>query len=331
MSDTVEPINWHQASGGDVRKLRDAFGTFLTGVTVVTTLDDKGNPYGFTANSFTSVSLDPPLVLVCIAKSAYSLSVFTKAKSFSVNILKESQGDISNKFASQSASKFDGVEITGDDSFGIPLINNSASAFLCANYNTMDAGDHVVLVGRVIKFYTVPSNPLAFYRGGYIKISAKEQPITPKKLAKMKVGCLVSDNNGVYLVRDKNNGTWSIPSRHWLENETQEVATQKVLSSIGISGEMSFIYSVFREDGESHNTMVFRGDITSTAMDSCGDLEVKVFNSTDIPWEFVKGNYTRSMLSRFFKEKNVDSFGVYCEPVSDGKVASITSDELMNP
>lgn len=94
----------------DLRALRDAFGAFLTGVTVVATFNDEGGPIGFTANSFTSVSLDPPLLLVCLAKTSRNYQTLMTAKGFSVNILSEDQKDVSNTFARPVEDRFAAVD-----------------------------------------------------------------------------------------------------------------------------------------------------------------------------------------------------------------------------
>ncbi len=103
MTDTNEPEF-------DGRDLRRAFGNFATGVTVVTTLDAEGNPCGFTANSFTSVSIDPPLLLVSIAKTAFGCDVFTASRGFAVNILARGQRELSNRFAAAGTDKFANLE-----------------------------------------------------------------------------------------------------------------------------------------------------------------------------------------------------------------------------
>lgn len=94
----------------DPRQLRDAFGAFLTGVTVVTTINAEGQPIGFTANSFTSVSLDPPLLLVCLAKTSRNYAAVTEAAGFAVNILSEAQKDVSNTFARPVEDRFAAVD-----------------------------------------------------------------------------------------------------------------------------------------------------------------------------------------------------------------------------
>ena len=106
----------------DGRDLRRAFGNFATGVTVVTTLDAAGNPCGFTANSFTSVSIDPPLLLVSIARAAFGCEVFTAARGFAVNILARSQRELSNRFAAAGTDKFANLDWHAAEN-GSPIID----------------------------------------------------------------------------------------------------------------------------------------------------------------------------------------------------------------
>ena len=148
----------------DNRELRTAFGSFMTGVTIVTTLDEEGQPRGFTANSFTSVSLEPPLLLICVGKSAASMAVFRQARGFAVNILSEAQKEISVLFASKRADKFEAARWRKGP-FGNPLIEGSAAWFDCARYQVIDAGDHIILMGHIEAFSYSDANPLGYARG----------------------------------------------------------------------------------------------------------------------------------------------------------------------
>jgi flavin reductase (DIM6/NTAB) family NADH-FMN oxidoreductase RutF len=153
----------------DVPLLRRTLGKFVTGVTVVTTIDPEGMPRGFTANSFASVSLDPPLVLVCVAKSATSYRIFEWATGYAVNILADDQRHISKQFASKHASKFDDVQ-WNPGSAGNPLIRGAAAWFDCRIYNRVLAGDHLILIGRVNGFSSTSANPLAYCQGAYASL-----------------------------------------------------------------------------------------------------------------------------------------------------------------
>ncbi|MEL6980158.1 MAG: flavin reductase family protein, partial [Pseudomonadota bacterium] len=135
----------------DPRALRDAFGAFLTGVTVVTTVGEDGAPRGFTANSFASVSLDPPLLLVCPARRLSSFAAFEGCRDFAISVLAEGQEAVSNIFASSKGDRFAEVAWRPAAS-GAPVIEGAAAAFACTAQSVVPAGDHVILIGRVTAF-----------------------------------------------------------------------------------------------------------------------------------------------------------------------------------
>jgi flavin reductase (DIM6/NTAB) family NADH-FMN oxidoreductase RutF len=152
----------------DVAELRQTLGSFATGVAVATTLDAKGIPKGFTANSFTSVSLDPPLVLVCVDKSASCYPAFADTAHFAINILCEAQQHVSRAFASKSPDKFaDMPWVPGVT--GSPIFPDSTAWLDCELHNRVEAGDHLIVIGRVLSFGHSPAKrPLGYHRGGYI-------------------------------------------------------------------------------------------------------------------------------------------------------------------
>ena len=153
----------------DPRSLRSAFGKFATGVTIITTCQSDGTPRGITANSFTSVSLDPPMLLICIAKSAFSKSIFSECEHFGINILHSTQQDISTLFASKSAEKFDKVDYE-KSLHGTPVIKETLATFICQRQKSVDAGDHLVIFGEVIDFRSNEGSPLLYFNGAYRSI-----------------------------------------------------------------------------------------------------------------------------------------------------------------
>ena len=157
----------------DPKALRNAFGAFATGVTVITTRQPDGTPRGFTANSFTSVSLDPPLLLVCLAKTAHSADVFATAPHFAVNILAEDQKAVSGLFASRAPDKFAQCAWTPGPA-DVPLIDRALAQFTCANHQLVDAGDHLILIGRIEHFTTAEGQPLGYFRGNYFSIGIEK-------------------------------------------------------------------------------------------------------------------------------------------------------------
>ena len=150
----------------DVRSLRRALGQYATGVTVVTAVADDGRPVGVTANSFTSVSLEPPLVLWCLSRDAGCFPAFQTASTFAVNVLSAQQHYLSRQFSTPANDKFAGVKLVADDS-GLPVIEGALAHFVCRVVRQFDAGDHAVILGEVERFGGQEGEPLVFHSGGY--------------------------------------------------------------------------------------------------------------------------------------------------------------------
>jgi flavin reductase (DIM6/NTAB) family NADH-FMN oxidoreductase RutF/DNA-binding IclR family transcriptional regulator len=163
----------------DKRQLRDVLGSFVTGVTVVTTLDAKGKMHGLTANSFSSVSLDPPLVLWSQASSAGSHPAFKNAERFTINILAEDQYTLANHFASRSPDKFAGIEYDlGVD--GLPLLRDCSAWLECKVVSRYPGGDHVIFVGSVDCIRQSTRRPLAFGGGRYLVADPHDLGLAPR-------------------------------------------------------------------------------------------------------------------------------------------------------
>jgi flavin reductase (DIM6/NTAB) family NADH-FMN oxidoreductase RutF len=149
--------------------LRNALGRFATGVTIVTCLDDKGTAVGLTANSFSALSLEPPLVLWSLRSASPSLAAFAAARYFAVNVLAELQIGLSRRFASPVADKFDHGEWhvgTG----GVPVLNEAAAVFECEVQSQQETGDHVLFIGQVLAFRDGGAPPLVFHGGRYHRV-----------------------------------------------------------------------------------------------------------------------------------------------------------------
>lgn len=151
----------------DPRDLRNALGTFATGVTIITTRRRSGELAGLTANSFSSVSLDPPLVLWSQSVRAPSLPVFQEATHFVVNVLAADQAELSNRFARPHADKFAGVEHRPAPC-GAPVIEGAAAHFECRNEYRLYGGDHIIFLGRVERYAYTAKPTLLFCRGAYL-------------------------------------------------------------------------------------------------------------------------------------------------------------------
>ncbi|MFQ1702738.1 flavin reductase family protein [Loktanella agnita] len=151
----------------DPRAFRDALGQYATGVTVVTVPSQEG-PIGITANSFASVSLDPPLVLWSPAKSSRRFNYFSAAQNFAIHILDANQQDICNGFV-KDKSAFAGLDWDVGD-HNVPLINGCLARFSCRLQAEHDAGDHTIIVGKVISASARTGTPLTFQGGRYVSI-----------------------------------------------------------------------------------------------------------------------------------------------------------------
>lgn len=151
----------------DARELRQVLGTFVTGVTIVTTVDHEGRYHGLTANSFSSVSLDPPLVLWSQAVKAPSHATFSRADRFAINILAEDQITLSNGFAKSSPDKFAGLDVDVGLG-GVPLLRNCSAWLECSVVSRMPGGDHTIYVGEVASIRRTERKPLVFGNGQYL-------------------------------------------------------------------------------------------------------------------------------------------------------------------
>lgn len=172
---TVEVAQFRTGTDGNeaaARQLRDAFGTFATGVTIVTA-DCEGERLGSTISSFNSVSIDPPLVLFSIAYAARAFPTWGKVSAFAVNVLALTQRKLSAQFATPMTDKWAGVETIAGSATGAPLISGALASLECEVYRRYEGGDHEIILGRVLAV-TRPvagaKEPLLFYSGTYRKL-----------------------------------------------------------------------------------------------------------------------------------------------------------------
>ena len=156
----------------NAQELRGALGQFATGVTVITTVDVDNSPIGVTASSFNSVSLDPPLVLWSLAKSARSMKAFEESGYFCVHVLGASQEGLSAQFATPGSDKFAGQKWTPGHG-EVPLLPDFAARFQCKTTHMYEGGDHLIFVGEVLDFEKSDEPPLVFHGGRYALAKSK--------------------------------------------------------------------------------------------------------------------------------------------------------------
>lgn len=151
-------------------EFRHACGRFAAGVTVVSVVDENGAAHGLTVSSFTSVSLDPPLVLVCLGHAVTMIDLFRRATHFGINILREEDRGLSQRFASKGHDRFDGVAWRPGET-GVPLIDCALAALECETHQRFPVGDHDILVGRVVRTRVEDGAPLIHYASRYRRLT----------------------------------------------------------------------------------------------------------------------------------------------------------------
>lgn len=294
----------------DPRALRNAFGSFMTGVTVVTAHDKTGQPLGFTANSFTSVSLDPPLVLVCLANSSQNYDALVSADGFAVNILAESQIDISNTFARPTDDRFAGLAWSKGP-FGSPIIAGVSAWFDCRLHRTVDAGDHVILIGQVEAFEDSSKPGLGYSRGAYFTPSATAEALAQN--SNLVVSAIIERNGEVLLV-DDGNGGMALPETTVVGDGTT-AALKKLIETTGMIAAPGFIYSVFEDVDRKRQHISFL----------CKACAGKPKNGVFVPLtveslDDVTSPAILTMLERLSQEASIGEFGIYFGNQNSGEV-----------
>jgi len=153
----------------DPLEFRRALGCFATGVTVITAVDIEGQPRGLTANAFSSLSLEPTLILVCVDHRSDSFPVICEAEVFAVNVLGEEQREISQRFARKGENKFDGIG-HHFGKLGAPVLEGALAVLECRRDQALPAGDHTIFVGEVQHVEYGQGKPLLFFRGNYASL-----------------------------------------------------------------------------------------------------------------------------------------------------------------
>jgi 3-hydroxy-9,10-secoandrosta-1,3,5(10)-triene-9,17-dione monooxygenase reductase component len=150
----------------DLEKFKAGLSRFGSGVTIITTREGDGVPAGFTANSFTSLSLSPPMVLFCLDREATCFDAFYGSTTFGVNILNSEQEEISNRFARRGGNKFQNLTLLNGDT-GVPLIAGCLANLECRTTQTIPGGDHLIFLGEVQEVHLGEGNPLFYFKGSY--------------------------------------------------------------------------------------------------------------------------------------------------------------------
>ncbi|MGB0901743.1 flavin reductase [Halocynthiibacter sp.] len=299
----------------DPRALRNAFGAFMTGVTVVTTHDQDGNPLGFTANSFTSVSLDPPLVLVCLANSSRNYDAFNDATGFAVNILAEDQKEVSNTFARPVDDRFAAVEWKNGPQ-GSPVFEGVSAWFDCTMFNRVEAGDHLILIGEVKAFENNTHPGLGYARGAYVTPAAEAEALSNS--ANLVVSALI-EYEGKVLLSGNDAGKLTLPEMK-VGKEGATETLKRLIAAAGVTAEPGFIYSVYEDEARETQHISFLCQASGDAASQGMFTELSETTLMDIADPVVC-----TMLERFAQESQMGNFGVYYGNQVSGEVRPLTS------
>lgn len=305
-------------SSFDPLALREAFGAYITGITVVTTYDQDGNPRGFTANSFTSVSLDPALVLVCITADSPCLNDLKNSQGFAINVLSETQQDVSQTFATPVDDRFASVNWRkGPHQF--PIFEGVSAWFDCSMHEMVEAGDHIILIGKVEAFENGLSNGLGYARGAYFTPSHQRKALSALAGDHAVVSAII-ERDGHILMLEKE-GKLCLPHTRFPALKHSEPATSNdanaktqgsenrlsdLLDVLGIQATVGFIYSVYENTETQEQHIVYRC-IAKDGEPAQGQFKPL----TQINFESLPDAATESMLRRYAQESRVGNYSIY--------------------
>lgn len=299
----------------DPLALRQAFGAYPTGVTVLTSRQADGTPRGFTANSFTSVSLDPPLLLACLAKSAHSCGVFMEAEGFAVNVLGEEQKAVSGLFASRAADKFEQCAWR-EGASGLPLIDGALAHFACSRERLVDAGDHIVLIGRVIDFGVREGNPLGYFRGSYFSIGLEDRLVSAVAASGGTCIGAVLIRQGMLLLEEGEDGALAVPTVAGTNPSLESLRSE--LTARGLSPSVEFLYAVYEDRDSKLHGIYYHGSFEGKIGEG-----LVLAPLSDLPLERVASAAERSMLQRYAEEFRHGTFGIYQGNETTGTVRRV--------
>jgi flavin reductase (DIM6/NTAB) family NADH-FMN oxidoreductase RutF len=301
----------------DVSELRRTLGMFTTGVTLVTTVDDLGSPRGMTANSFTSVSLDPPLVLVCVAATAGSFTAFRDSASFGVNILGEGQEPMADRFASKRSDKFADQAWTVAAT-GAPILETSLAWLDCSVHSRVMAGDHLILVGKVEGMLSKNGRPLVYSQGGFAQLGRSTREV--------RAGWLVESDDRILLARVDDGAEaprWTVPASPLDRGgETLDAVRASAVQAVGVHVNVSFLYSAVDIAAENALFLVYRGQTSDWPHGDEG-TRIRAFAQSEIPWHAIPDRHIRNMLRRYLHERTGERFGIYLGSAEEGRVAMV--------
>lgn len=311
----------------DPKELRNAFGKFMTGVTVVTTIDPSGAPIGFTANSFSSVSLDPPLLLVCPAKSLSSFDIFNNCSHFHVSVLADNQQTISNIFASSQEDRFSEVDWTPDHN-GCPTIDNALASFSCSREQSIDAGDHIILLGKVVDYAMTDGQGLGYGEGGYFSLDMERKASELQAHTDTRsvvAGALVEYDGKLFLMENNTTDECELCLPQVEIDDSQpsfDIIKQHLSKTLEASVHVGSVFSIFEHKNTSTSSIYYRAMLDD-------DLQKELTNGQFYSLDQVaamtfKSNATKIMIQRYIAERKSGNHGIYVGTDASGTTHKLT-------
>lgn len=297
----------------DPRELRSAFGRFMTGVTIVTSLDADGKPAGFTANSFSSVSLDPPLLSVCPGRFLSTFPVFAACDRFAVSILAEGQEGISNTFASYKGDRFARTPWT-PDAQGIPLIDGAVAQFSCTTHARVEAGDHIILIGEVTALRQSDRPGLGYLGGQYFSLGLEREARDP---ARTNICGAIVEREGTVLLEPTPKG-YALPETCLTDHSALRKSLAADLARRGLDARLGQVYSVY-DDTRSGTHYAY---LLATAAPGPTPPGFDAVPIADLAGARFATPATARMLARFAEEAASRAFTLYLGDTEAGDIHS---------
>lgn len=296
----------------DSHALRRAFGSFMTGVTIVTALDGDGVPVGFTANSFSSVSMDPPLLLICPGKFLSSYHSFANCSHFAINVLAEGQEAVSNTFASFKGDRF-GEVLHHPDLHGVPLITGAIAQFSCSTHQIVPAGDHCILIGQVEAFSHTEKPGLGYIDGKYFSLGLERA--ASRDMPGTTVCGAIIEAAGQVLLEKTANG-FRPPQIVSTDRAGMAQTLSEKLTANGFGARLGQAYSVFddRESGVHHAYFLAKGAEVAPQSD------VHAVAICDLAGLRYSTPAIETMMTRFALEARTGDFALYLGDTLHGDV-----------
>jgi len=303
-------------SGIDPHALRKAFGSFMTGVTVVTTAGADGRPCGFTANAFSSVSLDPPLLLVCPSRYLSSFAVFESCRHFAVSVLAEGQEEVSNIFAGYRGDRFAEAAWRPDPQ-GAPIVEGAAAHFSCTTTQVVPAGDHVVLIGEILDFSRSGARGLGYAAGQYFSLGLEREAASAPQPGRQAIAGAIIEYQGKVLLEETPDGL--SPPELSLEGRAQvRRALSEHLAGAGLEVVLDKAYSIFDDRSTGAHYTYFQARALTDATGGLG----RYVPIAELAQARSPSEAQAAMLARYAREYETRSFALYVGDEREGDTHS---------